>query len=468
MKTVVEPQLNLTALWGRYADRAGKIFRLMRYVMRIDHEDKVLLHNVVTGQLVALDESEAALLEKLPSPFTDDFEPLIDHFFLVPMDYDEHQRVVGTRELLRKLEDQKAKPGITHYTIFPTTACNARCYYCFEQGCQKETMTEETANTVVEFIRTHCAGQKVWIRWFGGEPTVAANRIRQICEGLHENGIEFSSKITTNGYLFDEALAEEACSRWNLESAMICVDGTEERYNRVKAYVNAQGSAYQRVLKNIETLLAHGIRVNLRMNFDKQNYHEFKDLLMEAKHRYKGNPLLDVYVHQINGFYSNVDAGLIEGDEKWFGEQILELNKLSRNMGLLHKRILLPHLDYRWCIAAREDAVTILPRGDLVSCPEQMSRDQFKGDLEHGITNKDLVKYWKHFADYKKCQDCVLFPECAKIRNCEGKDRCFYKLERINQIKDLVGAIYNTSVIDKKEGSYEHEIRGTEDGVCTR
>ncbi len=354
------------------------------------------------------------------------------------------------RKILRKLEDQKKNPGITHYTIFPTTACNARCYYCFEQGVRKETMTEQTANEVVKFIQRNSQGQKVWIRWFGGEPTVAANRISQICKGLRQYNIEFSSKITTNGYLFDEKLVVEACMLWNLESVMISVDGTEERYNRVKAFVNVHESPYQRVLNNIGLLLSHGVRVNLRMNFDRQNYMEFRELLMEAKRRYHANALLDVYVHQINGHYPNVDASKIVGDEEWFNSKILELNQLSRDAGLLHKKVELPRLDFRWCIAARDDAVTILPQGELVSCPEQMERDQFKGDLIHGITNNNIIRSWKHFADYERCWDCVLFPECVKILNCAGKDRCFYKLERMSQIRELLGNLFDTSANTKK------------------
>lgn len=445
MRTIVEPKERIDKLWGIQRTGDAETYRLMKYVIRVDHNGKVLLQNVITGQLVELNQAEAELLEKMPTAFSPEMEQLIKHQFIVPKDFDEHQRVVGIRKILRKLADQQEKNGINHITIFPTTACNARCYYCFEQGVKPETMTEQTANEVVEFIHKYSGGKKVWIRWFGGEPTVGANRISQICKGLRQHGIEFSSKITTNGYLLDERMAEEACSIWNLDSAMISVDGTRERYNRVKAYVNACDDPYEQVMKNIGTLLAHGVRVNLRMNFDQQNYHEFKEILEEAKKRFNSNPLLDVYVHQINGHYQNVDSKLIEGDEKWFSEKIFELNELSKKMGLLHKKSELPKLDYRWCIAARDDAVTILPKGQLVSCPERMSPDQYKGDLIHGITNSQQICYWKQFADYERCWDCSLFPGCVKILNCAGKDRCFYKLERLNQIKELVCSLADKS-----------------------
>ncbi|MBR0463698.1 MAG: radical SAM protein [Clostridia bacterium] len=446
MITIVEPKQHIDKLWGKQRIREDATYRMMRYVLRVDHDSKVLLYNVVTGQLVILDEAEAVTLDNLPMAYTTELSHLVTGHYLVPEDCDEHQLVVGIRKLLRMLEDTKKTVGITHYTILPTTACNARCYYCFEQGVRPETMTEQTAIDVVEFIQSHCGNQKVFIRWFGGEPTIAANRIDQICKGLRQLGVDFSSKITTNGYLFDDEMVAKACDLWNLESAMVSLDGTEERYNKVKAYVNTDENAYQRVLRNVGFLLTHGVRVSLRMNFDRDNYREFADLLLEAKKRYQEHTLLNVYVHQINDHYPNVDAGRIHGDEEWFGKKILELNRLSRDLGFLHKKPALPFLDYRWCIAARDDAITILPHGELVGCPEQIGPDQFKGTLKKGVTNTDLICSWKQFADYERCWDCVLFPGCVKIINCAGKDRCFYKLERLSQAKELIVRLVDSSI----------------------
>ena len=59
MITVVEPKRPIAALWSEPEIRDGETFRLMRYVLRVDHEGKVLLCNVVTGQLAVLDQDEA-------------------------------------------------------------------------------------------------------------------------------------------------------------------------------------------------------------------------------------------------------------------------------------------------------------------------------------------------------------------------------------------------------------------------
>ncbi len=197
----------------------------MRYVLRVDHEGKTALHNVVTGQLIVLDADEAQVIDTLPTGYRPVMDALIADHYLVPEGYDEHKQVVNLRTILRSL---MPKPKyITHYTILPTTACNARCYYCYEQGIKQVTMTEQTVKDVVKFIVEHCGPEKkVHIRWFGGEPTVAIQRIDQICQGLHENGIAFTTRMTTNGYLLDVHIIERAVKHWNLQYVMISVDGT--------------------------------------------------------------------------------------------------------------------------------------------------------------------------------------------------------------------------------------------------
>lgn len=456
MKTVAEPKIRLDHLWGKPAVREGEIFRLMRYVIRFDHNGQVLLHNAVTGQLVLLDRNEKALLETLPGAYAEEMDPLIDLHFLVPADTDEHKQIAGFRDMLSRFEDNKSDGSITEYTILPTTACNARCYYCFEKGVQAMTMSEQTAIDTAAFIQSRCQGRKVRLRWFGGEPTVAANRISQICEELRRRGVEFSSGITTNGYLMDEEMAERARSLWRLESAKISVDGTEESYDRIKAYVNAEGSPYQRVMRNIGFLLERGVHVELRMNFDPKNHHEFKDLLREAADRYGQNPLLDVYVHQIDKDGFNADEQRIREEEQWYNEKILELNCMAREAGMLHTKSELPRLKFGRCSAASDSAVTILPNGKLVSCPEQLGPGQIMGDLIRGVTDRQLVRSWKRFADPERCRNCALFPACALYDGCSGKNHCFYKLEKLDQARklaeQLVDQLVDTSFTKSLQG----------------
>lgn len=445
MKTIVEPEEHIRRLWGKQNVDAKAVYRLMHYVLRVDQDGKVLLHNVVTGQLAVLEPDEAKMLNALPMGFCSEMQELIEEHYLVAESFDEHVQVRSMRKILRMYNESQSTDDITAYTILTTTACNARCYYCFEKGAKVVTMSEQTANDVVRFITTHCGSRKtVSIAWFGGEPTLTPDRIDQICIGLRKKGIAYTSKITTNGYLLDESMITRAKEIWNLKTVNISMDGTEERYNRIKSYVNPKDDPYQKVMENIGLILREGIHVNLRMNFDKNNYDDFKNLVNDAAYRYSRTQFLNVSAHQINGDYHDEECNQ-HGNEEWFSEKIVELNDIAREAGLNRKGGRLPSLVSIGCKASLNSMVTITPEGNLVRCPEQFGEDQITGNVRDGILNKGLIQSWKQLADYERCRECAFYPHCLTIKNCAVRDRCCYKLEYSKLYSDAIKQRFDAS-----------------------
>lgn len=434
MKEIVEPKAAISKLWGKQQITIGVVYRLMHYTLRVDYNGKVLLHNVVTGQMVELEQAEAEVLERLPMLYNPVMECLVAEHYLVPEDYDEHLQVINLRRVLNRLDEAKKSPGITTYTILTTTACNARCYYCYEQGSRTVTMTEETADDIITFIKNHCRPEKkVFLTWFGGEPTLASNRIAQICSGLEREGILYESKIITNGYLFDEHMVAEAKNLWRLNFAQICVDGTERNYNYIKSYVGVRDNPYQRVMRNVQLLLDAGIHIRLRMNFDIGNYQDFEPFAEEAGKRFNYNPLLQVSVHPVIGSYPNREGKVIHGNEEWFEKAIVELNDIAIDKGVCRRNDELPCLNYRLCMAAADNAVTITPEGAIVRCPERFDDSQIVGTIRDGITDWELMYSWKKVADIEECKNCEFFPECISISNCLTSGLCYDYAKRIKE-----------------------------------
>lgn len=452
MITLVKPLKHITSLWSNQSLDYSAAFRLMKYTIRVEDSGRTLLHNAVTRQLVVLDPEEAEILEKLPVSRSSVMEQLISAHFLVPINFDEHKLVQNIRCILRKLDTAKNQNIITNYTIFPTTACNARCYYCFEQGAKTITMTEQTADKVVDFITHHCGkNNRVHITWFGGEPTVAANRIDQISDGLKKNGVEFYSDMNTNGYLFDEKLVQKALSLWNLKYLQICFDGLEENHNSIKNYTNVRDNPYERTLRNIGLLLDAGIGVGLRMNFDVSNYQDFEGLVNEAAKRFTGYKGLSVYAFPINGKYADKDGIVRHGDDDWFTAKLAELNEISRNSGLYRERQILPFLKYHCCYAENNNAIDVTPDGNLVRCCECFGDEETVGTIWDGITDIDLYNSWNIYAEYDKCRDCVYYPSCVRIKRCPGEDRCLFysewNLRNERTIKETLRHAVDKSVI---------------------
>lgn len=467
MITIVEPKEYIDKLWGKQNIKENIEYRLMKYVFVLEYDGKVFLHNIVSGQLVVLEKKEALALRGLPRSASEVIAELIYAHFLVPINYDEHYIVVAFRNILRKLASTRNSNQINTFTILPTTTCNARCYYCFEQGANRETMSEKTAEEVVDFIVKHCDRNKdIRLSWFGGEPTLAAERISQICKGLKERNIRYSSYMTTNGYLLKDGMIQEAVDLWNLQSVMICFDGTETSHNRAKAFLVKSGSPYKQVLNNIGLLLKNQINVHARMNFDLGNYREFKDLIQELSTLYKNSSNLSVTAHPVNGEYTDWDGNLMHGSSEWFEKTIPQLQSISREEGFFKVSDELPNMRFENCEAASESAVTITPSGMLVSCPEQFDDSEIKGNLKDGITNQDLVRSWKVIADYPRCINCSLFPYCIRFEKCSAKDRCNYRME-LNILTELaIVQNYKKWLASNHKGGISNEISGTKGCIC--
>lgn len=424
MKTLAEAQERVTKLWGKQAPKTEEIYRLMKYVLRVEHEGHTALHNVMTGQLILLNEDEIRLLDTLPATYSADMAALVADHYLVPQGYNEYKQLQSLRTILRKLTPP-AK-AITHYTILPTTACNARCYYCFEQGSKIVTMTEQTAEETVRFIAEHCGEEKnVRITWFGGEPTVAANRIDQICRGLQREGITYTGMMYTNGYLFDEEMADKARDLWHVKRMQIVIDGTEELYNRIKNYVNPKDNPYQRVMRNIGLLLDREIRISVRMNVDRINYESFAGVVQDLVARYKGKQGLSMYAYPLIGDYSNEDADTAHADEAWIAQKVYELNELSENCGIGWTTKPLPRLEYQGCMADNESAIVISASGALGKCCEHFQEERRIGMLSVGITETNMVKSWHQICFMEQCIDCAFAPSCVQLKNCDAEGRCY-------------------------------------------
>ena len=57
---------------------------------------------------------------------------------------------------------------IANIIIAPTLECNAHCFYCFENGYRKGSMSHETADALVDFLEQRWNRRKIgynMVRW---------------------------------------------------------------------------------------------------------------------------------------------------------------------------------------------------------------------------------------------------------------------------------------------------------------
>ena len=55
-------------------------------------------------------------------------------------------------DIIQKIRAHDANSTAQSVTIFSTNDCNARCYYCFEEGIERNKMSPDTAEQIIRFI----------------------------------------------------------------------------------------------------------------------------------------------------------------------------------------------------------------------------------------------------------------------------------------------------------------------------
>lgn len=415
MEQIIRPQNDILKILGK-AVGPGTACRWLKYCLPVQTESGMLVLNLLTRELLHLTWAEYAAYR--------DSEYLRSHWFVVEEAADDRELV----ELVRWVRSRvsKKKTQITKYTILTTTDCNARCFYCYEQGCRKVTMRDDTADKTVAFIKACCGGKKVHINWFGGEPLMNPSVISRICGGLRSEGIEFESSMVSNAYLLDEKTVTEAAEVCNLKRIQITLDGTEKVYNRSKNYVNATESAYQVVTGNIHRALKAGIQVTIRLNMDLHNMEDLMTLADELAARFSGERKLKVYAHLL--FESE---GTGENRKSREEQELLHhgLNRLEDKLtghGLFSGagRGLTRHLPMHHCMADSSNAVIILPDGHLGLC-EHHTEDEFIGHIDAPERDKAVIALWRERSEeIPECRDCFCYPACIKLKKCPSEGQC--------------------------------------------
>ncbi len=399
--------------------------RMMKYCAHMPVEEGVLLFNLLTRELLLLTEEEYNHATEL--------DYLKKQWFVVPQNANEKEYTDFVKLVMKSR--QKKNKEITFYTVFPTTDCNARCFYCFEHGCSHRNMSVETAQKVVQYIKAHCGGKKVRFLWFGGEPLYHQEAIDTICNGLRAEGVEFTSNMLSNGYLFDDVAVKKAVECWNLKRVQLSFDGTEEVYNKIKAYIYREGNPYQIVLKNIDRLLAASVSVVVRLNMDLYNIEDLLSLVDELAERFSEREKLCIYArHLFRADLPNAELHSVEGWEAR-DEAMRALEERIASHGLSSKLRISREFKMNSCIADNDSAVTILPDGHIGAC-EHFTENEFVGHIDREGFDAEMVASWKEaIPESPECADCFYYPSCILLKKCTNQSVCYprYRQDRLKR-----------------------------------
>ena len=453
MKVIVQADVLIATLLGEQQINAEQQYRKNTFCLLTEVDGNSVAYNVLSGEMVELTLEETAFLQKEDSAYTEALSELIKKWFLVPVEHDDMKLSDEIKEFAKLFNKQD---GISSYTIFTTTDCNARCFYCFELGQKRIPMSAQVAKDTVSFIIKNApAKKKVDLRWFGGEPLYNAEAIDIITQGLEEAGITFASSMTSNGYLFDDSTVQKAVEKWKLSTVQITLDGMEETYNRIKAYIYINDkSAFAVVTDNIERLLKKGVYVMVRLNLSEQNKEELYELIDWLRSRFDGQKRFSIYVHQL--FDHEADQQNVPERIK-LAEEVIKMEEYILQNSVLSEKALHKGMQKNHCMADNPGAIAIMPDGILGKC-EHFSEEDYVGTIYEGITRPEkIAEFSARENNMVMCAGCLAYPVCIRLKKCPDVSHgyCDIKTRITTEAKlaHKVKYIYRQITNKQKEGS---------------
>ena len=237
--------------------------------------------------------------------------------------------------------------GNGDYTLHinPTLDCNFRCWYCYENHLVGSQMNDDILSRVKEYISKIVRRDDITqlsLGFFGGEPLlyfdkVAKKIILHAYEECREYGKTLHVSFTSNGYVLNDDiinfLSEYDCG------FQITLDGGKNDHDSTRFTKNGVGS-YDRIVSNIHKLVAHGIKVIVRVNYTSKNidsvrsiYHSFSEVGDNLKSnisfdfqrvwqdRESGHDATEVKISEIRSYFSgngfSVHANYIPRDVRY-------------------------------------------------------------------------------------------------------------------------------------------------------
>lgn len=289
------------------------------------------------------------------------------------------------------------------FRILTTTACNAKCPYCYEKGIKTETMTLDMADKVAKFIEqqsTMNAG--ITLEWFGGEPLVNPSVISVITRKLKNDGyIIKSAALTTNGILFTDELIEVAKTEWQLTNVQITLDGVNEIHDAVKGVEGC----FAQVCDNIDRLAKNSIDVSVRMNVSLSNIAEIQKLIEFLAKRFISHEHIYFYLFPM---FNEMEAAPRE-----LMLNIIKLNKKLYDMRLIGKKVYHFYYHSAGCVHATRRGYTIAPNGNLYNCSHTINTGLTIGSVsDFSNYNPERLRFLQLTTD-PKCEECVFLPICG-------------------------------------------------------
>lgn len=431
------------------ANRLSVGCRASRYNhARMISDGRFLLFNLATSAIALLDTEELSEIETASFGDAQRAATALDNGFIVPAEENELEKVLA----IQRMNNYSTR--FAGFQILPTTSCNARCFYCYEQGYQRISMSDEVERAIPSFIASFMdMVDDVHVTWFGGEPLLGWDSIQRLSAELigqaKRRGVGYTSDIVTNATLLSAERARELVEACKVTQAQVTFDGLREQHMQRKRYRD-ESIDFDDILKALEYLVRAGSRLLIRLNVDKDNLDDCLSLIDMLGGRYAGNENVMLYVAPLYGSVSpNANFEKLELTDAY-----RRIFMRMIDAGFIQTLDGLPmNFNNATCSARMVNNYVIDPRGDVYKCEHLLSQESEKlGTVFDGVVFNEAMVRWASPSLPKTCMECSFLPGCQG--GCYAAEALDFGFARCPHIAFISDAVFDAAgyLIQKEKG----------------
>lgn len=214
-----------------------------------------------------------------------------------------------------------------------TEKCNFRCKYCVYGGHylnerihSNSDMSYSTMKKAIEFFFSISKAKKKVVNFYGGEPFVNFDVIKEAVKIINKMDSETQILITTNGTLLKEDIAQWFINNKNVY-LFVSMAGTPKCHDKLRVFAN-NTPTYKTISENLEKIKNMNVdEYNERINIIFNLFNETQ--LIELDEFWNSNPLFNGLKHEPEITF--IDCFDDDGEIKKLAQEIQKMYPIKRD-----------------------------------------------------------------------------------------------------------------------------------------
>lgn len=272
--------------------------------------------------------------------------------------------------------------------LITTKDCNLNCKYCFVRGGESKAYLDpdiakkgldEVLDRDTEFLNIH---------FFGGEPTLNKECIKEIVEYSKRKNLKTRYHVTSNGVI------DESFLNYLIENNFIfkiSLDGDKSYHDRMRPLRSGEGS-YKYVMDTIKKISKQNLKFSLRATVTEWNLTFMEKFVRKYAH------LKPSYIHfEPLSLGGRAEASTLEPNWKEFVSNFKKALDAGRDLNV---KITTSSIIYLFqpclifCSSLQGKNLIITPQGNVTFClGVQGGKDLYSEDFIVGRYNKSSKKF---------------------------------------------------------------------------